>query len=72
MCKETDETGVATEKGKIPKGLPEPGKPVLIPKDSIIPPIHETKLDRAAKTSAHDEQFLDKDLSAMSEKAVAE
>lgn len=73
MCKETDETGGGTEKGKVMAGLPEPGTPVPIPKDSIIPPIHETYLDRTATTPAHEEKFDDRDFSSISDRpAVAE
>ena len=68
MCKETDE-GPQTkeEKPKVPLGLPEPGKPIVIPKDSLVPPIHETKLTRAPQTISKEDVFVDKDLSSITE-----
>ena len=68
MCKEADEGPInKEEKPKVPMGLPEPGKPVVVPKDSMIPPIHETKLSRAPKVIMDDEVFADKDLSPLTD-----
>ena len=56
----------AKQEGKIPKGLPEPGKPVSVPKDSMIPPQKTPKMDHKNPTIANEEVFQDQDLSSIS------
>ena len=71
MCKEADEEPQAgaqeQKKVKIPKGLPEPGKPAKAPKDSMIPPTHTTALANQTATIAAADTFTDKDLSSITE-----
>ena len=70
MCKEADEEPQETteaKKVKIPKGLPEPGSPVQVPKDSMIPPVHTTNLAGQTATIAAADTFTDKDLSSITE-----
>ena len=72
MCKETDEEPqkqVTEEKPKTPKGLPEPGKPTPIPKDAMIPPAHQTRINKSEPTIAQEEVFTDKDLSSINAEA---
>ena len=51
---------------KIPKGLPEPGKPISVPKDSMVPPQKTPKMDHKSTTIANEEVFQDQDLSSIS------
>ena len=71
MCKEADEEPAAgageQKKVKIPKGLPEPGKPTHPPKDAMIPPVHSTALANQKATIAIADTFTDKDLSSISD-----
>ena len=70
MCKEADEAPAAAEevkKVKIPKGLPEPGKPVQPPQDVLFTPTHSSALSDRQPTIANASAFSDKDLSAISE-----
>lgn len=71
MCKETDaDPGVGEKtKNSAPTKLPEAGKPYPIPKEAIIPPSHDTSLNRKEDTIAHDDVFTDKDLSSISAEA---
>lgn len=70
MCKEEDEVKGGAGKEEAPKdikGLPEPGKIAIIPKDSLVPPVHDTKMSKKAPRIANQETFADIDLSSISE-----
>ena len=54
------------ENERIPKGLPEPGKPIPIPEDSMVPPQNPTNMEHKSPTIANQEIFEDQDLSSMS------
>ena len=69
MCKEADEEAPVqeTKKVKIPKGLPEPGTPVNVPKEAMFPPLHDTGLANKAPTISAADTFADRELSSISD-----
>lgn len=69
MCKDTDDPVDTNNapKAKIPKGLPEPGKPPVLPKEALVPPAQEDQLNFTKPTIANQEKFSDKDLSSLTD-----
>ncbi|EAY01999.1 hypothetical protein TVAG_217360 [Trichomonas vaginalis G3] len=70
MCKEGDDVQSNNQNQEQPKeykGLPEPGKIGIIPKDSLIPPVHDTKISKVPPKISNQATFADIDLSSISE-----
>jgi len=76
MCKETDDKnpggeGEANEGIAIPEGLPEPGRPPVVPKNALVPPVHGSMIIDDKLNVAEMQAFVDLPLSDIDENSKA-